>query len=281
MLDPSSRDVSDIKHTVVAAASSSSAERAQKFLQECNCPSDAAAYGSYTELVNDQNVDIVYIATPHSHHYQNAMLCLEAGKHVLCEKSFTVNAAQTKKLVETAKAKKLFLMEAVWTRYFPLSIQVRKLITDGVIGDVHRVIADLSFGDNVEEKWGTEHRMVNMNLAGGALLDRRPSHQLSGTRDINITCSRHLRYNLGLPNPLPYPTRVRPQTSKSRQLYDQIPLHRRRRDDIHDPDLPHLHTQRFRARHRPDKSPRGHRRRRPRQLQPGHPHPRHERRDPS
>lgn len=173
MLDPSTRDVSDVKHTVVAAASSSSAERAKKFLQECKCPSEAVAYGSYTELVKDKNIDIVYIATPHSHHYQNAMLCLEAGKHVLCEKAFTVNAAQAKKLVETAKAKKLFLMEAVWTRYFPLSIQIRKMITDGAIGPVHRVIADLSFGDNVEEKYGSDHRMVNMDLAGGALLDRK------------------------------------------------------------------------------------------------------------
>ena len=173
MLDPSTRDVSDVKHTVVAAASTSSIERAKKFLQECNCPSDAAAYGSYAELVNDKNVDIVYIATPHSHHYQNAMLCLEAGKHVLCEKAFTVNAAQAKKLVETAKAKKLFLMEAVWTLYFPLSIQIRKLITDGAIGNVHRVIADFSFGGDTEKKYGTSHRMVNMDLAGGALLDRK------------------------------------------------------------------------------------------------------------
>ena len=173
MLDPSTRDVSDVKHTVVAAASSSSAERAKKFLQECNCPSDAVAYGSYAELVKDKNIDIVYVATPHSHHYQNTMLCLEAGKHVLCEKAFTVNAAQAKKLVTTAEAKKLFLMEAVWTRYFPLSIQIRKLITDDTIGAVHRVIADLSFGDNVEEKYGTDHRMVNIDLAGGALLDRK------------------------------------------------------------------------------------------------------------
>ncbi len=171
MVDPSTREVTDVKHTVVAAASSSSAERAKKFLQDCKCPSDAAAYGSYAELVKDKNVDIIYIATPHSHHYQNAMLCLEAGKHVLCEKAFTVNAAQAKKLVETAKAKKLFLMEAVWTRYFPLSIQIRKMITDGSIGKVHRVIADLSFAQEVEEVWGTEHRMVNLDLAGGAMLD--------------------------------------------------------------------------------------------------------------
>jgi len=156
-------------------ASSSSKARAEKFIADLGLPAPCAAYGSYEELVADPNVDIVYVATPHSHHFQNTMLALEAGKHVLCEKPFTVNAAQTKILCETAKKKNLFLMEAVWTRYFPLSIQVRELIQKGEIGEVLRVIADNSFGDNVEEKWGTKHRMVNMDLAGGALLDRELS----------------------------------------------------------------------------------------------------------
>jgi dihydrodiol dehydrogenase / D-xylose 1-dehydrogenase (NADP) len=74
-------------------------------------PSDAKAYGSYEELAKDPNVEIIYVATPHSHHYQNVRLCLEHGKHVLCEKAFTVNASQLKKLVEIAREKKLFLME--------------------------------------------------------------------------------------------------------------------------------------------------------------------------
>lgn len=76
----------------------------------------AKAYGSYKELANDPNVDIIYVATPHSHHYQNAMLCLEAGKNVLCEKAFTTNVAQAEALVKKAKEKNVFLMEAVWTR---------------------------------------------------------------------------------------------------------------------------------------------------------------------
>jgi predicted dehydrogenase len=102
------------------------------------------------------------------------MLCLEAGKNVLCEKAFTVNAAQARKLVETAKAKDLFLMEAVWTRYFPLSIKIRELVTSGAIGKVHRVFADLSMGNAAEDgslNFPDEHRMVNKDLAGGALLD--------------------------------------------------------------------------------------------------------------
>ena len=84
----------------------------------------------------------MYVATPHSHHFQNAMLCLEAGKNVLCEKALTVTAAQAKKLIETAKSKNLFFMEAVWTRYFPLSIKIRELITSGAIGKVYRTMGE-------------------------------------------------------------------------------------------------------------------------------------------
>lgn len=159
---------------MAAAASSSSVSRAESFLKDVGAPSEAKAYGSYAELVADPNVDIIYVATPHSHHFQNAMLALEAGKHVLCEKAFTVNAKQAKKLVDTAKAKKLFLMEAVWTRYFPLSIKIRELVTGGAIGKVHRVSADLSFGEADEHgglTFDDSHRMVNPDLAGGALLD--------------------------------------------------------------------------------------------------------------
>ncbi|KAJ9638757.1 hypothetical protein H2201_005750 [Coniosporium apollinis] len=172
LCDPKTRGVDSIVHTVVAAASSSSAERAQQFLKDVGAPSDAKAYGSYQDLVNDENIDIVYVATPHSHHYQNAMLCLEAGKNVLCEKAFTVNAAQTKALIKKAKEKDLFLMEAVWTRYFPLSIYVRDLITSGRLGPVHRVTADLSMSMSPETSFPDgKHRMVNPELAGGALLD--------------------------------------------------------------------------------------------------------------
>jgi predicted dehydrogenase len=121
-------------------ASSNSAQKAVDFLAKVKAPSGAKTYGSYHELVADPDVNIVYVATPHSHHFQNAMLALEAGKNVLCEKALTVTAAQTIKLVEKAKAKNLFFMEAVWTRYFPLSIKVRELIKSGTIGAVHRVI---------------------------------------------------------------------------------------------------------------------------------------------
>lgn len=131
-----------MRHEVVAVSSSNSKDRAVDFIKKVKAPSSTKAYGSYHELVADADIDIIYVATPHSHHFQNAMLALEAGKNVLCEKALTVTVAQTRKLVETARAKGVFFMEAVWTRYFPLSIQVRDLIASGAIGTVYRTIGE-------------------------------------------------------------------------------------------------------------------------------------------
>lgn len=144
LCNPATRDVTDVAHKVVAVASSRAKESAAGFLEKVNlAPEGVALYGSYAELVSDPNIDVVYVATPHSHHFQNTMLALQAGKNVLCEKAFTVTAAQAKKLVETARAKNVFLMEAVWTRYFPLSIKIRELVKSGAIGTVYRVIGEL------------------------------------------------------------------------------------------------------------------------------------------
>ncbi|KAJ0350435.1 hypothetical protein COL154_013291 [Colletotrichum chrysophilum] len=169
-VDPSTRNVKDIRHELVAAASSSSKSRAESFLRECGAPEHAIAYSSYSELAQDPRVDVIYIATPHSHHYQNAMMCLEAGKNVLCEKAFTVNAKQARALAAKAKEKNLLLMEGMWTRYFPLSIYVRELVTSGRLGPVERVLAEHSLPyaglfDN------DDHIMINPRLAGGILLD--------------------------------------------------------------------------------------------------------------
>ena len=125
-VDPQTRGVTDIVHRVVAAASSSSLGRAKQFLDTVWAP-EAKAYGSYRELVADPDVDIVYVATPHSHHYQNVMLCLEAGKPVLCEKAFTANAAQTEVLMQKAKEKNLFLMEAARRSRLIFIIQTTRL----------------------------------------------------------------------------------------------------------------------------------------------------------
>ncbi|KAK5189201.1 hypothetical protein LTR99_006114 [Exophiala xenobiotica] len=174
LIDPSTRKVSDLKHVITAVASSSSVSSAEKFIAEVVSPTQSTQctpYGSYEELVKDPNVDIVYIGTPHSHHYQNAMLALEHDKPVLCEKALTVNSRQAKKLYQTAKEKNLFFMEAVWTRYFPLSKTVRKHIMDNDIGEVVRVTSDLSIGTIPEDGFDVGHRMVNLDLAGGCLLD--------------------------------------------------------------------------------------------------------------
>ena len=204
-VNPKTRGVKDIEHVVVAAASSSSVDRAKEFLKEVRAPESAKTYGSYKEMVADPNVDIVYVATPHSHHYQNVRLCLEAGKHVLCEKAFTTNAKQLEVLIKIAKEKNLFLMEAVsdsfwgffliagqtkdrdgengvsrsltsislaqvWTRYFPVSIHIREMITSGKLGTMYRTYADLSMALR-PESFPDSSRMVNPDLAGGALLD--------------------------------------------------------------------------------------------------------------
>ena len=175
LIDPTTRGTKDILHQVTAVASSSSVDSAQNFISEIVTPKQAeplcSAYGSYSDLVKDPNVDMIYVATPHSHHYQNVRLCLSAGKPVLCEKAFTVNAEQAQILYKTAQEKNLFLMEAVWTRFFPLSIAIRHHITSGDLGQVLRVSADLSIGQPPEHHFDPTNRMINPDLAGGCLLD--------------------------------------------------------------------------------------------------------------
>lgn len=123
------------------------------------------AYGSYEELVKDNKVELIYIATPHSEHYENARLCLENNKPVLCEKSFTANAAQAEELFKLAREKQVFITEAIWTRYMPMLKTIREVIGSGVIGDPKTLTANLGYViDKVE-------RILSPALAGGALLD--------------------------------------------------------------------------------------------------------------
>ena len=113
----------------------------------------------------DPQVDLVYIATPHSHHYLHAKMCLEAGKNVLCEKAFTVNADQARKLFALAKEKNLLITEAIWTRYMPSRKMIDDIISSGVIGEVTAVTANLNYAISEVE------RIRKPELAGGALLD--------------------------------------------------------------------------------------------------------------
>lgn len=123
------------------------------------------AYGSYEEMLEDNQVDLVYVATPHSHHYSHIKLCLEHGKHVLCEKAFTVNAGQAREVLGLAKEKGLLLTEAIWTRYMPSRKMVCDLVESGVIGEVTSLTANLGYSLR-----GIP-RMEQPKLAGGALLD--------------------------------------------------------------------------------------------------------------
>lgn len=123
------------------------------------------AYGSYEEMAADSQVDLVYIATPHSHHYAHAKLCLEHGKHVLCEKAFTVNAPQARELTELAQKKGLLLAEAIWTRYMPMRRIIDETLASGVIGRPCTLTANLGY------RIFDRERLVKPELAGGALLD--------------------------------------------------------------------------------------------------------------
>lgn len=136
--------------------------KAQKFIEKHGFQK---AFGSYEEMMEDPEVELVYIATPHSHHYRNMKMCLEAGKHVLCEKAFTVNAGQAEAIFRLAKEKNLLVTEAIWTRYMPSRKMIKDLLDEKVIGDVRKLTANLSYHVCKVE------RIVRPELAGGALLD--------------------------------------------------------------------------------------------------------------
>ncbi len=124
-------------------------------------------YSSYDALAADSDVDVVYISTPHPMHYENSLLCLNAGKAVLCEKPFTINAGEARALIERARARRLFLMEAMWTRFFPAMYRLRDLLAQGVIGNVRLLQADFGF----QAPFDPQNRLFALELGGGALLD--------------------------------------------------------------------------------------------------------------
>ena len=144
------------------AVASRNLEKAQRFADEYGFEK---AYGSYEDMVRDPDVDLVYVATPHSHHYEHMMLCLQHGKHILCEKAFTVNARQADEVLTLAQRKGLYVAEAIWTRYLPSRRMINDLIAGGAIGEPRMVTANLAY------VLGHVERMVKPELAGGALLD--------------------------------------------------------------------------------------------------------------
>lgn len=151
-----------LKDAEVYAISSRSEQKAQEFAAEYGIPK---AYGSYEAMVCDSDVDLVYVATPHSHHYQHARLAIEHGKPVLVEKAFTANAREAQELIDMAHERKVFITEAIWTRYMPLSLKVKELMASGVIGEPRILTATLCY--MMENK----ERIIRPDLCGGALLD--------------------------------------------------------------------------------------------------------------
>jgi len=144
------------------AVASRSYEKAEQFAKEFGF---AKVYGSYDELVKDPDVELVYIATPHSHHFEYAKLCIEHNKPVLCEKAFMANAKQAKEIVALAKEKGVFMAEAIWTRYMPSRKIIDDVIASGRLGKIAVVSANLGY--DIDEV----PRMLEPELAGGALLD--------------------------------------------------------------------------------------------------------------
>lgn len=151
-----------LKEAEAYAVASRSLEKAEAFAKKYGIPK---AYGCYEDLLKDKDVDLVYIATPHSHHFEHMKMCLKYGKNILCEKAFTMNAKQTEEIIELAKGKNLYIAEAIWTRYMPSRKIINDVIASGIIGNVHVLTANLAY----EMKKKT--RLITPELAGGALLD--------------------------------------------------------------------------------------------------------------
>ena len=156
--------IASSKKGKILAVASRSKERASDF---ANTYQIEKTYSDYQQMLADPNIDIIYIATPHNFHYQQAKMCLEAGKHVLVEKPCTVNSAQMKKLVELAKSNNLLLQEALWSRFMPCLSQLRQLLNEGIIGNIQYIQSEIGFAFQNKEK----SRLLKAELAGGSLLD--------------------------------------------------------------------------------------------------------------
>jgi predicted dehydrogenase len=148
----------------VAAVGARDLDRAAALADRVGAP---RSYGSYAELVADPDVDVVYIATTHGQHHEHALLCLQAGKPILVEKAFTLNARQAREVIAEARARQLFCMEGMWMRLNPLIIKAQEIAASGRIGDVISVHADLSH----LFPYDPNHRLYDLAAGGGSLLD--------------------------------------------------------------------------------------------------------------
>jgi len=158
------RDLSYFNNHIVAAVGSRSQESADAFATEFP---GCVAYGNYEDLVSDSSLDAIYVATPHPYHVSNTVLALNAGKPVLCEKPFTINAKEAREMKAAADANGVALMEAMWARFLPHMHKVREIVASGVLGDIWAVEAD--HGQRLSDYANPRH--WEPSLGGGALLD--------------------------------------------------------------------------------------------------------------
>jgi predicted dehydrogenase len=158
------RDFAVVDDARAVAVASRSLQRADDFAGRHGLE---RAYGSYAEVLNDDNVDVLYIATPHAQHAAVAKAALRAGKPLLVEKAFTATSAGALEVVELARSRGIFVMEAMWTRFQPAVVRLRELIAEGAIGDVRSVQVDLG----VQREFDPDDRLFSLELGGGALLD--------------------------------------------------------------------------------------------------------------
>ncbi len=157
-------DFNYVSHGKIMAIASRDIFKSQLLAEKYGIPK---FYGSYNEMLTDSSIDAVYIATPHSLHFEHTLLCFEHRKHVLCEKPVTVNAGQLRILIEEAQKRNVFFMEAMWTAFNPSIIQMQTWLAEKKLGKLHFIQAEFGFKANPDP----EARLFNPHLAGGALLD--------------------------------------------------------------------------------------------------------------
>ena len=153
-----------LDNAVLYAVASRDARKAEDFAKTYGAK---LWFDNYEMLASHPDINIIYIATTHNLHYEHAMLALEYKKHVLCEKPFAINAAQAKRMIQTARNKQVFLMEAMWMRFIPATRKLMELINNKTIGDVTQIQADFCF----ESPYNPQSRVYNPDLGGGAMLD--------------------------------------------------------------------------------------------------------------
>ena len=154
--------IKDLEGVTCQAVASRTLEKAEEFARKWNIP---CAYGSYSELLDAEDIDLVYVATPHSHHFDVTMEAIEKGKPCLVEKAFTANYRQARRIVDAAREKKVFVAEAIWTRYQPIVQTIRDIIKSGRLGELRLLTGSIGYS------MGNKPRIMRADLCGGALLD--------------------------------------------------------------------------------------------------------------